>query len=227
MNCLILARGGSKGVPRKNIKLLGGLPLIAYPIIAAKNSKKIEDIYVSTDDNEISEIAKNYGAKIIKRPKSISGDRSTDIEAFRHACDYLNDYNDIVHLRATTPLVKSDVIDKAIDVFRKSECTSLRSGHETSESAFKYVLKKGDYWSPIIKDMNISDINLPRQTFQKTFIPNGYVDIVKPNFFMNLNNDFHGDKIHAFVTGFSPEIDTLDDFYYIEYMIQKNDYAPI
>ena len=72
---IIPARGGSKGIPRKNIKLLNWKPLIYYTINSSRNSKYIDDFYVSTDDDEIAEIAKKYGAEIIERPKELAGDK--------------------------------------------------------------------------------------------------------------------------------------------------------
>ena len=217
MIVLILARGGSKGVPGKNIKLLNGIPLIAYPIIAANKSEIITTIYVSTDSDEISDIAKKYGANIIKRPHEISGDTSLDIEGFKHFCLKRNN-NPIVHLRATTPLVNSTKIDEAINYFNQHpDCDSLRSGHETSETAYKYFVKKGIYWLPLSKELNV---DMPRQSLPKTFIPNGYVDIVRPSVFLK-SNKLHGKKVLSFVTEFSPEIDTLEDFNYIEFLINK------
>ncbi len=220
MITLILARGGSKGVPRKNIKLLNGMPLIYYPINAAKNSNFIKDVYVSTDDEEISEISSQLGAKVIIRPQSISEDNSTDVEAFRHFCKETGHSEPIVHLRATTPILDSQVIDEAIITFNdnKNNITSLRSGHKMSESAFKCLLKGEKYWEPIIDGF---DFNAPRQLCKDTYSANGYVDIVDPSIFMN-NDTFYGDKIFPFVTAFSPEIDTLDDFYYIEFLMNKN-----
>lgn len=219
MNALILARGGSKGIPRKNIKLLNGMPLIYYPINAAKNSKLIKNVYVSTDDEEISEISSRLGAKIINRPKSISEDHSTDVEAFRHFCLETGHSKPIVHLRATTPILDPSVIDEAVIVFNdnRKDITSLRSGHKMSESAFKCLLIGEKYWEPII---NGFDFNTPRQLCKDTYSANGYVDIVDPGVFMN-HDTFYGNKIFPFVTAFSPEIDTLEDFYYIEYLMSK------
>lgn len=219
MIALILARGGSKGIPKKNIKQLMGKPLIEYVITSAKESKKITDIYVSSDDEEIIEVSKNLGCKIIIRPYELSTDTSLDIDSFRHFCKELNHTEPIIHLRATTPLVNPLVIDNAIEVFLKNrnKITSLRSAHETSESVYKYYKQDGFYWYPIVDGM---DTNLPRQSYPKTYSPNGYVDIVTPDVFMNSDN-FYGDKIYSFVTNKTYEIDTIDDFNYIEYILTK------
>jgi CMP-N-acetylneuraminic acid synthetase len=219
MIALILARGGSKGIPKKNIKKLLGKPLIEYVISSAKKSKKITDIYVSSDDEEIIEISKKLGCKIIIRPSELSTDTSLDIDSFRHFCKELNHTEPIIHLRATTPLVNPLVIDNAIEVFLKNKknITSLRSAHETSESVYKFYTKNGEFWQPIVDTM---DTNLPRQSYPKTYSPNGYVDIVTPEIFMD-SDSFYGDKIYSFITDKTYEIDTIDDFNYIEYILSK------
>lgn len=219
MIALILARGGSKGIPKKNIKKLLGKPLIEYVITSAKESKKITNIYVSSDDKEIIEISKNLGCKIIVRPSELSTDSSLDIDSFRHFCKELNHTEPIIHLRATTPLISPLVIDDAIEVFlnNKSLITSLRSAHETSESVYKFYKQDGMYWRPIVEGM---DTNLPRQSYPKTYSPNGYIDIVNPEVFMNSDN-FYGDKIYSFITDKTYEIDTIEDFNYIEFILNK------
>jgi CMP-N-acetylneuraminic acid synthetase len=218
MIALILARGGSKGVPRKNIKDLNGKPLLSYPIEVAKNSKLISDVFVSTDDEEIASVAILYGAKVIYRPTELAGDGSLDIDSFKHFCLSINHYEPIVHLRATTPVTNYNIIDDAINCFDLNKYTSLRSAHEFPESIFKFYLKGEEYWKPIDKEL----AEKPRQEVPKTYVPNGYVDIVNPKVFMN-GNDFYGDKIYPFITKFTSEIDTIDDFNYIEYLIKKNE----
>ncbi len=217
--CLILARGGSKGVPGKNIKLLNDKPLIEYPILQAKKSKFIDEIHVSTDCFKISKVCKNLSVKVTHRPNHLAGDSSPDIDAFKHFCLENKTEDIIVHLRATTPLIKSETVDKAIDKFLKNKCDSLRSGHETPESVLKYFLKNNEFWTPI---SSFDQSNKPRQLLQKTYCPNGYVDIVNPKYFMQEGNTLHGNKILSFVTEYSHEIDTSEDFNYLEYKV-KND----
>ena len=97
LNVIIPARGGSKGVPKKNIKLLNNLPLIAYPIKAALKCKYVSNIYVSTDNDEIATIANSYGASIITRPNELATDSALDIDVMRHAVEFLQDTSSIVH----------------------------------------------------------------------------------------------------------------------------------
>ena len=132
---LIPARSGSKGVPNKNIKNLDGLPLMAYSIILAKMIPDISEVIVSTDSNKYASIANKYGAETpFIRPKSISKDKSTDLELFKHILDWYKEKNIkkpdlILHLRPTTPLRNPKIIKKAILSLNKFESsTSLRSG---------------------------------------------------------------------------------------------------
>jgi len=217
LKVIIPARGGSKGVPKKNIRLLGGLPLIAYPILEAKKCKNISTVYVSTDSSEIAGTAKEYGAEIIERPAQYATDESLDIDVMRHAVTHLDDFGDIIHLRATTPNISVLFIDKAIEYFLdNSSCTSLRSAHECPETAYKYFQKNGAYWQGLFDDQFKGEYyNQPRQSLPKTYHPNGYVDIIKPSWFMN-GDSLHGDKMLAFETPYVHEVDTIDDFKILE-----------
>ena len=219
MNVLILARGGSKGVPKKNIKILNGYPLIYYVINESKKSELINDIYVSSDDDEILKISKNLGAIPIKRPTDLSEDFSLDIDSFKHFCNITNQYEPLIHLRATTPLIDYKILNESIETFKQNldNCTSLRSAHQTPESVMKFFIKNGNFWENISKSV---DSTLPRQLHINTYCPNGYIDIVKPEIFIN-SNDFYGDKILSFETPLSYEIDTIEDFEFIEYILRK------
>lgn len=115
---LIPARGSSKGVPRKNIKLLAGKPLIAYTIECAKKSKYLDKIFVSTEDAEIVAISKKYGAEIIKRPKELAEDTVKTQEVVKHAFESLDKKPDfIVLLQPTSPFRTLTTIDSAIKKF--------------------------------------------------------------------------------------------------------------
>lgn len=103
----VFARGGSKGVPRKNVKLLNNKPLIAYSIEMAKRVPGVDKVYVSTDDNEIADVSVRYGADIIERPAELSTDTASEWMAWRHAVEYLQDqgitFNTFLSLPATSP----------------------------------------------------------------------------------------------------------------------------
>ena len=232
MYAIIPARGGSKGVIKKNIKLLGGYPLIAYSIAIAKQCSHINKIIVSTDCEEIASISKKYGAEVpFLRPKEISTDSSTDLEFMLHTINWLKEQNQYIpdywiHLRATTPLRDLNIINNSIEAFyNDKEATSLRSAHEAPESPFKWFIKNSskNYFEPLAGQSNLNYLTAPRQSLLKAYIPDGYVDILKTLNILN-NNSMHGDKILAFESPHCTEIDTINDFEFLEYLIQTKNF---
>jgi len=225
---LIPARSGSKGIPRKNIKLLAGYPLIAYSIIASKLSSKIERTVVSTDSEEFAEIALSYGAEVpFLRPKDISKDNSLDIEYVKHALDWFQTHEGkqpeyLVVLPSTTPLRDPALIDKAINKIKQNkDATSLRSAYETRESPHKLFLIEGDFYMGMFPDDPRPEYyNLPRQTFPSVYHPNGYVDIVKSQTVMN-SGSLHGPRILPFITPDVGELDRPEDFAFTEFVLSK------
>ena len=225
---VIPARSGSKGVVDKNIKLLAGHPLIAYSIAVARLAIGIDRIIVSTDSEVYASIVREYGAEIpFLRPDDISGDTSTDYDFVRHLLDWIlcNERNMpkyLVHLRPTTPLREVKYIDSAIERMKESDyATALRSVHEMSESAYKTFEIEGDYLKSIgTGSFDLEASNAPRQKFNKTYQANGYVDVIKTAYVIE-NNKLHGDHVIAFVTPRVAEVDTVDDFDYLEYLAAK------
>ena len=132
---IIPARGGSKGIPRKNIKPLAGLPLIAHSVLAAQESNFITRSVLSTDNNEIAECAKKYDCEVpFIRPANLAGDYSRDLEVFQHCLSWLEineSYSPdiVVHLRPTAPLRTATHIDKAIKIFLENPSLDLSLIH--------------------------------------------------------------------------------------------------
>jgi CMP-N-acetylneuraminic acid synthetase len=225
---LIPARGGSKGIPGKNIKVLGGYPLIAYSICAAKLTKDIERVVVSTDSEEIANVARKFGAEVpFMRPAELSHDDSTDLELFQHAIKWLNRDGSLpsimVHLRPTTPLRDAAEIQRAIRLIQTlPEATSLRSVHELSEPPHKmFQLDSNGYLRGFFPDDPRPEYyNLPRQIFPKAYHPNGYVDIIKTQYVME-NGALHGPNMLGFLTPVSVEVDRPQDLEYLEYQLTK------
>jgi CMP-N,N'-diacetyllegionaminic acid synthase len=227
---IIPARSGSKGVPGKNIKLLGGIPLFAYSIIAAKMMPSVSRVIVSTDSNEYAEIAKSFGAEVpFLRPIDISDDKSTDYDLFLHALNWFKENeNDLpeylLHLRPTTPLRDPKIMEDAVYLFfnNKDKATSLRSGHNAPESPYKWFLKDdNNYFKGLRDDLTPEKVNLPRQSFPTVYIPDGYIDILKSTVILH-SGTLHGDKMLVFESPFCVEVDTNDDFQYLEFQIEKN-----
>lgn len=225
---VIPARSGSKGVIDKNIKLLAGYPLIAYSITAAQLANNIDRIIISTDSEEYAHIAREYGAEVpFLRPPEISGDNSTDYDFVKHLIDWilqnegkLPEY--LIHLRPTTPLREANYIDTAIESIKQArDATALRSVHEMSESAYKAFEIEGDHLKSVgSNSFALDTFNAPRQKFNKTYQANGYVDVIKTKYVIE-NKKLHGDHVIAFITPYVVEVDILNDFDYLEYLVAK------
>ena len=226
---LIPARSGSKEVKNKNILRLNGFPLLAYSVRAALLSKEIDRVVVSTDSHHYKKLALEFGAEVpFLRPKNISGDRSTDYEFVKHALDWFSSEEDtvpsyIVHLRPTTPLRDPKLIDKAIRKFKISnKTTALRSVHVMSESAYKCFHIKNSYLECVCtRSSDLDSLNDPRQSFSKTYQGNGYVDVLQTNYILK-QKKLHGNKVIAFATPMVREVDTKEDFKYIEFEVSQN-----
>ncbi len=223
---IIPARSGSKTVKDKNIKMLNGHPLIAYSIIAALVSEKIDRVIVTTNSTKYRDIALKYGAEVpFIRPDEFSLDISTDRDFLIHSMKWFEINEDKipeywVHLRPTTPLRLPENIDNAIDMILKfKNATSLRSVHKSPESPLKWFFKNGDFLEGIVSD---EKYNLPKESFEDVFIPNGYVDILKASYMLN-NEKIHGDQILCYETPYSVEVDSIEEFKYLEYICKNGD----
>lgn len=152
---IIPARGGSKGLPRKNIRPLNGKPLIAYTIEESKKSEYINRIVVSTEDKEIAEVSNKYGAKIIKRPLELAKDNTPTIDVVLHTLDDLknNEPDIIVLLQPTSPLRTSQDIDNAIKSFIEQDCDSVVSVCEIEHSPYwSFEIENNNYLKPIFEE---------------------------------------------------------------------------
>jgi N-acylneuraminate cytidylyltransferase len=208
---IIPARGGSKGIHKKNIVDFCGKPLLAWTILQAKGSKYLDDVYVSTDDEEIAEVATKYGAKVIDRPDDISGDKSTSESAILHAVDKIESIGKeiqyVVFLQATSPLRESSDIDNAVQKIIDERADSLFSGVNIGD--FYIWEKSGD---------NLESINYDyknrkrRQDHNEQFGENGSIYIFTPEVLRKYNNRF-GEKITISQMDFwkTFEVDDGDD----------------
>ncbi|RZJ50190.1 MAG: acylneuraminate cytidylyltransferase family protein, partial [Flavobacterium sp.] len=124
---VIPARGGSKRLPQKNIKMLGEVPLLVHSILYAQaNNKIIDDIYVSTDDNEIKKIALEFGAKVMDRPENISGDLEPTVSALKNVLEQIHEpVGNVVLLQPTNPLRPENLLKDAFSIYQKENCNSL------------------------------------------------------------------------------------------------------
>lgn len=228
---IIPAKSNSKGIPSKNIKLLKGFPLLAYSIVAAKLTKGVSRVIVSTNSPEIAEMAKKYGAEApFLRPARFCKSSSNDLDAIAHALRWLQKNEGsvpdlVVYLRPTTPLRNPAVLAKAIKELKRSpNATSLRSGHPIAEPPHKMfqILKTGFFGGFFPNYPKPEYHGIPRQLFPQTYHPNGYVDIVRSDFIKKSKFKLcFGEKILPFVTPVVTEIDTPEDFEYLKYQSGK------
>ena len=223
---IIPARGGSKGIPRKNIKLFKNKPLIEWSIIQSKTSKYYNEkskVYVSTDDKEIQNVALNCGAECpFLRPLEISQDLSTDYEFMNHFINYLKENNQvipdlIVQMRPTYPTRKVEIIDDIIKLFIDNfeNYDSIRTVIENDKTPYKMYNIKNNELIPLFREVDniIEPYNQCRQILPKTYLHNSYIDIVKTTTLIN-KNSITGDKIFPYIMNKKEidDIDTLDDW---------------
>ena len=189
--CLIPARSGSKGLPDKNIKIMIDKPLMAWSIEQAKNTEYYKRgdmrIVVSTDSEKYKDIGLKWGAEVpFLRPKELSKDNSTDLMFIKHALDWLNenekykpDY--ILHLRPTQPCRKKGLIDDCLNKFIGRNFDSLRTVIPTEKTPYKMYMKNENELIPLFNNVNgiCEPYNIGRQYLPKTYLHNGYVDIIK------------------------------------------------
>lgn len=211
---IIPARSGSKAIKDKNIRNFCGHPMIAWTIAAAKLSKNINRVIVTTDSQEYADISKYYGAEVpFLRPPEISKDNSKDIEFVEHLLKYLKNNGEsipdyLVHLRPTSPLRNPKIIDKAIEtILADNNATSLLSAHAMEYPAQKYLkIEENGYFNGITGKIFIA---YPRQALIKSYQGNAYVDILVPSKISN--DDLYGDKMLPFITDANPDIDDIND----------------
>lgn len=216
---LIPARGGSKGIPRKNLLRVGGKPLIWYAIDQAKRSRLITRVVVSTDDAEIAAVARESGAEVpFIRPAEFAQDMSPDIDVFRHALLWLREHEGyrpdlVVHLRPTGPVRRVALIDDAIaTVQAHPEADSLRALSPSPLTPFKMWFRSGEFIEPVVVAEGVPDSHsMARQLLPQAFWQNGYVDIVRPRTVLEMNS-MAGKRVLPFVvTDPIYELDYVDD----------------
>lgn len=204
---LIPARGGSKSVPRKNIIPLLGKPMIAWAIEHALASQFVTRVIVSTDDEEIANVARMFGAEApFLRPPEISGDLSLDIEFHQHALLWLSANENyvpemVVCLRPTPPSRLPATIDRAIELFAENpEAHSLRSVHLASQTPFKmWTIDAGRYMKHVAPLPEVREpYNQPRQKLPLVYWQDGYIDITRPQVILEMNSTT-GEKILPFI----------------------------
>ena len=231
---IIPARGGSKSVPRKNIKELAGKPLIAWTIDEAKKSKYLTRTIVSTDDEEIAKVARKYGAEVpFLRPEEISGDRAKDIEFLLHAVNFLKKKENyipdiVVLLRVTAPLKTVKNIDEGIELLIKTpEADATRPIVEAPKHPYKmWKISEDKKWIEPFLPKSFTGMdepyNGPRQALPQVYCHTGAMDIMRLKTITELKST-SGKKLAYFFM--KPEesinIDTSMDFKMAEVLMEE------
>ncbi len=215
---IIPARGGSKGVPRKNVRLLAGKPLIAHSIEDAQESSFVDQVYVSTDNPEIATISVEYGAKIIERPAELANDTASSESALIHGLQALEKQNInpdlLVFLQCTSPIRTGVEIDQAIAKLKAEEADSLVSVSPSHRFLWEEV-------NGIAHSINYDYRHRPRrQDMNPQYVENGSIYVFKP-WVLKENQNRLGGKIALYVMSemAAVEIDSEDDFKMIDFLM--------
>jgi CMP-N,N'-diacetyllegionaminic acid synthase len=199
---IIPARGGSKSIPRKNIKLLAGKPLVVWTIESALESRRLDEFIVSTDDDEIAGICVSAGATVVMRPPELATDDSTTLDVIRH---HMGNADVVVLLQPTSPIRGERSIDKAITCFEKEQCDTLATGYMSTHYGWG-VKPHG-----------------PRQKKEAFFKDTGSIFIFKREVIES--NRWIGDKPYQMITPpmYNLDIDDESDFWAAEGIIAHRD----
>lgn len=223
---VIPARGGSKGLPRKNVLSIAGKPLLSHTVAHALGANAVDRVYVSTDDAEISEIAVNAGALVIDRPIELSGDEVTTEQALEHALQVMEEQDGIdpeilVLLQCTSPIREPEDIDSAVSMVSSSSFDSVLSVSQSH----RFIWRSEDGQAVPV---NYDPLYRPRrQEMTREFVENGSLYVFKPKGFRESGSRLHG-KIGMHVMGPSSsiEIDSQRDFEFCEWVISHQRHVP-
>ena len=224
-----LARGGSKGVPGKNIKDLCGKPLVHWVIEAAQRSKYVDRVILSTDDENIARAGRTCGAEVpFMRPSELAEDDTPDMPVFKHALAWLEEHetytpNILVHLRPTGPLVTGEEIDEALALLEKyPEADSVRSVKEPPKSPFKMWRVEGEYMKPFATVPGLKDSHtMPRQLLPAVYQTTPDIGVFRIETLVN-KQSIIGDNVLPFILKReSVDIDTLFDFKIAEMLMRR------
>ena len=212
---IIPARGNSKRLPGKNTMFLVGIPLLVHSIKYAQQFSFINDIYVTTDNSEIKNIALQFGAKVIDRPSEISGDLEPTVSALKHVLESLpNDIENVILLQPTNPLRPIHLLEEAFQLFVNSNSDSLFTVSRNHHKLGKIINHKFEPFNYTIGQRS--------QDLEPLFFENGLLYISKANLIKNdiiiSENALPLEVNHIFA---NVDIDTQEDFDYAEYLYNK------
>ncbi len=218
----IFARGGSKGVKKKNIRNIAGKPLIAHSIISALESRYVGRVIVSTDDSEIAKVAQKYKADVLMRPVHLAEDNTPELLAWRHA---INEYEEVfskqnfISLPATSPLRATEDIDRAIEKFELSNCDIVFGITEAHRSPYLNMVKIDD--NDLIRIAIEGSDATRRQDVPEMYDITTCVYVSSPHYIQNCTRLIDGNVGYIKIpTHRSIDIDTEYDFHLADLMLK-------
>lgn len=228
---ILPARGGSKGIPRKNIRPFASFPLIAYSIAAALQAKTVTRVVVSTDDQEIADIARRFGAETpFLRPAELAADRTMDLPVFQHALTWLAEHEDyhpdiVLHLHPTSPVRPRGFLDKAVRLLLEHpQASCVRSVVQPGQNPYKmwHIDEQTGQMLPLLPVSGIKEpFNTPRQLLPPVYLQTGHVNVICPA--VILGGSMTGSVILPCIIDphFEVDLDTLADWERGEWLVGK------
>lgn len=228
---VIPARGGSKGIPRKNIRSFAGAPLIAYSIAAGLQSGLVTRTIVSTDDEEIAGVARDFGAEVpFLRPAELAQDNTLDLPVFEHALGWLAEHEGyhpqvLVQLRPTSPVRPAGMVDTAVRMLLDHpEADSVRGVVPAGQNPHKmWRIGADGCMHPLLQVEGIAEpYNAPRQVLPPVYWQTGHIDAVRPAAILQ-KHSMSGDVILPLLVDpvFTVDIDNLNDWRRAEYLVRQ------
>jgi YrbI family 3-deoxy-D-manno-octulosonate 8-phosphate phosphatase len=227
---VIPARGGSKGIPRKNIRPFAGYPLIAWSVAAGLRSEMVTRTVVSTDDEEIAAIARAFGAETpFLRPAALAQDKTTDLPVFEHALKWLEEHEGykpdvVVQLRPTSPIRPQDCVDSAIRILlAHPEADCVRGVVPAGQNPHKMwrIDPDSGRMTPLLSIEGIAEpYNAPRQTLPPVYWQTGHIDVLHPSLILE-KGSMTGNTIYPLVIDprYTVDLDNLYDWAKYEWLV--------
>jgi YrbI family 3-deoxy-D-manno-octulosonate 8-phosphate phosphatase len=229
---VVPARGGSKSIPRKNIRTLAGHPLLAYSIVAGLQSVSVTRVILSTDDEETAGIARGYGAEVpFLRPPELATDATPDLPVFQHALGWLKSEEGyrpdiVVQLRPTSPVRPPDCVDTAVKTLLASpEADSVRGVVPSGQNPYKmWRITEVEHLEPLLSIDFDEPYNMPRQELPQTYWQTGHIDVIRPATIMEKNSMSGEVILPLFIDPmYTVDIDTLRDWQRTEWIMLHGD----
>jgi N-acylneuraminate cytidylyltransferase len=229
---IVPARGGSKSIPRKNIRPLAGAPLLAYSIAAGLAARLVDRVIVSTDDEEIAAIARRWGAEVpFVRPAALAGDAVPDLPVFQHALDWLRIHDAwapeiVVQLRPTSPLRPPDGVDRAVGLLRgDATADSVRTVVRSSQNPYKmWRLRDDGTMAPLLEGHGPEAYNRPRQELPVTYWQSGHIEAIRSATILRQQSMTGGRILPLVLDGaYSCDIDSDTDLRHAEWTLAHFD----